>query len=84
MENKIINDEDLKVISGGQSDSFSFCLGEQVSIDSGNPKCPNCGESLGFVKSYPSQGFDVFLCSCGHYYAHVYAGDLWYRSYPSF
>lgn len=81
MENKSLNNKILEGVSGGQNYSCGWDIGERVSISSGNPQCPDCGEPLTSAGNYPERGYDAFKCRCGKYYVHFYEGDAWYRAY---
>lgn len=81
MENKALNTENLEAASGGQIFSCGWIIGEQVSITSGSPLCPDCGEQLSSAGYYSERGYDAYKCKCGKYYVHIYVGNSWHRAY---
>ena len=80
MEDKSLSAQNLEAVSGGQIDSCGWNIGEQVSINSWDPRCPDCGEKLTNAGNYAERGYDAFRCRCGKYYVHFYYGDTWNRA----
>lgn len=78
-DKKSLNDNEISKVTGGYGGhNFQRNIGQQVYIDSNNPKCPNDGEELNFKFQVGFAKQELY--SCPKCYVN-YVKD-WVESWP--